>query len=62
LYQKHGVREYWTVFPHDKMVNVFLLDEKGQYQLGGVYAEDSKVPVTIFNGELEIDLTEVFVE
>ncbi len=62
LYQKHGVREYWTVFPYDKMVNVFLLDESGKYQLVGVYAEDSKVPVNIFNGELEIDLVEIFTE
>ncbi len=62
LYQRHGVREYWTVFPHDKMVNVFLLNESGKYQLVGVYAEDSKVPVNIFNGELEIDLAEIFTE
>jgi len=62
LYQRHGVREYWTVFPHDKMVNVFLLDEAEKYQFIGAYAEDSKVPVQIFNGELQIDLAEVFTE
>ncbi len=62
LYQRHGVREYWTVFPHEKMVNVFLLNESGNYHLVGVYAEDSIVPVNIFNGELEVDLTEVFTE
>jgi len=60
LYQRHGVREYWIVFPNDKAVNVFLLDETGKYQLVGMYAEDAKVPVNIFNGDLVIDLTEIF--
>jgi len=60
LYQRHGVREYWIVFPNDKAVNVFLLDDAGKYQLVGMYAEDAKVPVNIFNGDLEIDLTEIF--
>ncbi len=60
LYQKHGVREYWIVFPDQKIVNVFLLNDKGMYEIVGMYPEDSKVPVNIFNCELEIDLAEVF--
>jgi len=62
LYQRHGVREYWIVFPSEKTINVFVLDETGKYQLVGMYAEDAKVPVNIFNGDLEIDLTEIFEE
>jgi Uma2 family endonuclease len=62
LYQDHGVREYWIVFPYEKTVNVFLLNEKGKYEIIAMYAEDSKVPVNIFNGELEIDLADVFEE
>jgi Uma2 family endonuclease len=62
LYEKHGVREYWIVFPNDKTVSVFLLNEIGKYEIVGMFAEDSKVPVNIFNGDLEIDLTEVFEE
>jgi Uma2 family endonuclease len=61
IYEEHGVREYWIVSPNDEIVNVFVLDEKGKYQLKGLYAGDDKIPVNIFNGELEIDLTEVFV-
>jgi len=61
IYQEHGVREYWIVNPNDEYLSVFVLDEKGKFQLAGMYAEDDKIPVNIFDGELEIDLTEVFV-
>ena len=60
IYQKHGVREYWIVNPNDENVNVFVLDKDGKYQLKGMYAGDDKIPVSIFKGELKIDLTEVF--
>jgi len=59
LYEKHGVREYWIVFPESKSVHVFLLDENGKYQLVGMFAEDSLVRVNIFE-DLVIDLKEVF--
>jgi len=60
LYEKHKVHEYWIVFPHENTINVFLLDENYKYQLVGMFAQDSKVPVNIFNGDLIIDLTEIF--
>jgi len=62
LYQSHGIREYWVVFPHEKTVNVFLLNESGKYDFKGMFAEDSKVPVNIFSGDLIIDLAEIFEE
>lgn len=62
IYQNHGVREYWIVNPNDENVNVFVLDEKGKYQFKGIYAGDDKIPVHIFNGDLTIDLTDVFKE
>lgn len=61
IYQEHGVREYWIVNPNDENVTVFILDDKSKFQFVGMYAEDDKIPVNIFNGELKIDLTEVFV-
>ena len=60
IYQEHGVREYWIVNPNDENVSVFVLSENGKYQLVGMYAEDDKIPVNIFNGDLKVDLTEVF--
>ena len=60
LYQQHGVKEYWIVFPYEKTVNVFILNDKQKYELVGMYAEDAKIPVNCFNGDLIIDLTEIF--
>ncbi|MCF8232516.1 MAG: Uma2 family endonuclease, partial [Bacteroidales bacterium] len=61
LYQDHGVKEYWIVNPNDENINVFVLDNQGKYQFKGMYAGDDKIPVNIFNGDLKVDLTEVFV-
>ena len=60
IYQQYGVREYWIVKPNDEVVNVFVLNENSKFQLVGMYAEDDKIPVNIFNGDLKVDLTEVF--
>lgn len=60
IYQSHGVLEYWIVSPNDETVTVFVLDQSGKYQFKGLYAGDDKIPVNIFNGDLTIDLTEVF--
>ena len=61
LYEKFGVREYWIVNPKTKIVNVFLLQPDGNYDLGTEYDCNEKVPVRIFEG-LEIDLEELFAE
>ena len=60
IYQEHGVREYWIVNPNDENVTVFVLDDQGKFQFRGMYAGDDEIPVNIFNGDLKIDLTEVF--
>ena len=60
IYQEHGVREYWIVNPNDENVTVFVLNDASKFQFVGMYAGDDKIPVNIFNGDLKIDLTEVF--
>ena len=59
LYEKHGVREYWIIFPESKSVHVFVLDETGKYRIAGMFAEDSLVRVNIFK-DLVIELKEIF--
>jgi len=61
LYEAAGVREYWIVDPKAKVINVFLLQPDGKYDLGTVYECNQKAPVRIFEG-LEIDLNELFEE
>jgi Uma2 family endonuclease len=60
LYEKHGVKEYWLVDYSEKTVEVYLLNEDGQYGKSVVYTGQEKVPVSIFN-DLEIDLGRLFI-
>ena len=60
IYQENGVHEYWIIHPNDETVAVFVLNENGKFQFKGIYAGDDKIPVNIFNGDLKVDLTEVF--
>lgn len=61
LYERNGVKEYWVVFPLDKVLDVYLLDEVGIYQKAGTYEKDARVKPSIFE-DLEIDLGLVFRE
>jgi Uma2 family endonuclease len=62
IYQKHGVQEYWIVNPNDENVNVFVRNENGKFELKGLYPGDDQIPVNIFDGDLIIDLTWVFLD
>ena len=59
LYEAAGVREYWIVDPIAKIVNAFLLQSDGKYDLGTIYDCNQKAPVHILKG-LEIDVNELF--
>lgn len=43
LYEENGVAEYWIVFPGEKSVAVYLLED-GQYQLRGEYYQPGPIP------------------
>jgi len=58
LYEESGVKEYWVVFPLDKVVHVYLLNEDGKYE-NNTYYENDKIPVAVLEG-LEVDLKQVF--
>jgi Uma2 family endonuclease len=58
LYEKHGVQEYWIVFPGDKVVQIFRLKGK-KYGEPEVYTSRDIIPVKLL-GRLKIDLKEVF--
>ena len=59
LYEQSGVKEYWIVYPNDKGITVYILQENGKYNNGTTYELSGKVPVGIFEG-LKIDLKELF--
>jgi Uma2 family endonuclease len=59
LYEESGVKEYWIVYPRDKVIQVFLLQETRQYNEGTIYEWEGKVPVHIFHNNT-IDLDDIF--
>lgn len=56
LYERHGVREYWVIYPNERLVHVRLLGADGKYtsqhrELKG------KIAVSVLEGfELDFDL------
>jgi len=58
LYQEAGVLEYWLVFPNDKIVEVFIL-ENGLFGAPTVFTENNQIPIYIFPG-MEVSGSEVF--
>lgn len=58
LYEKHGVKEYWVVFPMEKVIDVYKLNEEGKYEKSGTYYRGDKLMVGIFP-DLVLDLGEV---
>ncbi|MEO2238425.1 Uma2 family endonuclease [Dorea sp. YH-dor226] len=56
-YMNAGVREYWIVDPVKKRVYVYEF-EKDIFPV--MYTFEHKVPVGIFDGECEVDFTEIY--
>jgi len=59
LYAKFGVKEYWIVAPDDKLVEIYYLRDKGEYQLLKTYLENDIIESQIIRG-LKIELKRVF--
>lgn len=58
VYELAGVREYWIVFPKDKIVEMYVLvDEK--YTREGAYTEDEIISPSV-SPELKCDLSYIF--
>ena len=56
-YRNAGVREYWIVYPEEKMIMVYHFEKSGEPK---TYTFDDKVPVGIWNKECEIDFRYIF--
>ncbi len=59
LYEKHGVKEYWIVFPFDQIIQSFILKDK-KFVKNGIYVRKDKIQVHILNNKVEIDLKDIF--
>ncbi|WP_275261047.1 Uma2 family endonuclease [Nitrosococcus halophilus] len=61
LYERVGVKEYWTAHPTDKLVTVWLKSGKGTYGKPNIVEGKGMLAVATFP-ELEINLNQVFVK
>jgi len=59
LYQESGVTEYWLVYPEQRAIHQFVLDDSGRYQLIQMFTDDDIASPQLFP-ELAINVTEVF--
>ncbi len=60
LYARYGIKEYWIVAPDDKIIEVYLLNDKEDaYTLLKTYLEDHVLESTVLK-DLRIDLKKVF--
>jgi len=61
IYEKFGVKEYWIVYPEERAIEVWVLNDKGKYELFSVAEREGKVKSKVLEG-LEVDLKEVLKE
>ncbi|MBS3964566.1 MAG: Uma2 family endonuclease [Methylomonas sp.] len=59
LYAESGVQEYWLVFPYETLIQQFVLNAQGQYQLHCSFAANDLANSYLFP-DLSIDLGELF--
>jgi len=61
LYEEAEVQEYWVIMPYEYILQQFVLNEKGIYELKGIFTEDEVFNAHIFP-DLQIDLALIFEE
>ncbi len=60
VYEEAGVPEYWVVFPHDKLIQVFVLDN-GSYNTNVEMYEVGEFLTSPTMPDLSMELSKVFV-
>lgn len=61
LYERAGVGEYWIVYPENRTIVVFRL-ENGQYGKPAVYTHEDQISIDKLIPSLSINLQDIFVD
>ena len=59
LYQKHLVKEYWVVYPDEKIIDRFVLGDDKKYVTPIAFAEKDKMITPVLGG-LAITIEDIF--
>lgn len=60
-YEESGVREYWMVYPSEKYVIIYTLNDSGKFIKKKTEPDPSKIHSVIFS-DFELNLDELFAE
>ena len=60
IYEQTGVKEYWVIYPRERILQVYLL-ENDNYQRPLIYSQEDSVSPVLFP-DLDIDLTTILRE
>ncbi len=58
VYEKHGVIEYWIVYPAERILEIFNLDNEGKYREFATYRFDDAIKGRLFS-DLKVDLSSI---
>ena len=61
LYQRQGVKEYWLLYPNEKLLHLYRLGDNGSYGTPHAFGPEDQLAVPLL-GELAIDLSRVMRE
>ncbi len=61
LYEEHGVKEYWVVYPGESVIEIFELSDSGKYTSKGKFLGNDIISTPLFP-DLILKLEEVFIE
>ncbi|RKN61941.1 Uma2 family endonuclease [Paenibacillus ginsengarvi] len=59
LYERVGVKQYWIVYPHEKIVMVYTLKEERRYDDGEAFSQGDLIPVIVLEN-MTVSLERVF--
>lgn len=59
LYERSGVKQYWLVYPLEKIVMVYTLGEDGRYNDGETYGQAGAIEVSVLD-DFVLQLERVF--
>ncbi len=59
LYESNGVKEYWIVYPYEGIIQVYTLDDKGQYVTSKPFTTGDTIQSAQFPG-LDLHVASIF--
>ncbi len=59
LYQEHKVKEYWVVYPGENIIEIFILNEKNEFESTGKFLPGDTIKSKVLTG-FNLKINEVF--